>query len=110
MRSMSPCIDSKESWWRSTLPCRSSTPEGMAMRFVSSRWLHSLAAQLLGTYVAGLILTTCCIGGAIWFGFSQNAGTTTQAQLDKGTDIIRRGIRFDSAGRPAAVVFFPSDL
>jgi two-component system sensor histidine kinase QseC len=80
------------------------------MRFVSSRWLHSLAAQLLGTYVAGLILTTCCIGGAIWFGFSQNAGATTQAQLRKGIDIIGRGMRFDSAGRPTAVVFFPSDL
>jgi two-component system, OmpR family, sensor histidine kinase QseC len=83
-------------------------PEDMAMRFVSFRWLHSLAAQLLCTYVAALILTTCCIACVLWFGFSQQASVTTQAQLRKATDLIHRSIRFDSAGFP--VLSLPSDL
>src|SRR5712672_674448 len=109
MHSMSQCTDSKENCWRSTPPCRSSMPEGMAMRFVSFRWLHSLAAKLLCTYVAALMLTMCFIAFPLWFAFSQDVSVATQAQLGRTTDLLRRSLRFDSAGLPAAVVF-PPDL
>src|ERR1700676_4572237 len=42
--------------------------------------------------------TTCCIACAIWFGLSQNADATTQAQLRRAIDIIHKCLRFDSAG------------
>jgi two-component system sensor histidine kinase QseC len=80
----------------------------MDMRFAFFRWRHSLAAQLLGTYVAALIFTTCCIVCAIWFGFSRNAGATAHP-LPKAADMIHQSLRFDSAGRPV-VVSLPSDL
>jgi two-component system, OmpR family, sensor histidine kinase QseC len=80
------------------------------MRFASSRLLRSLAAQLLCTYVAALILTICSIAGVIWFGSSQVAGVTTQVQLRKLAELIQSGIRFDSAGAPVKVVSLPSDL
>jgi two-component system sensor histidine kinase QseC len=79
------------------------------MPFVSFRWRHSLAAQLLGTYVAALVLTTCCIAFAIWFGLSQNADPTTHP-LRKVADMIHRSLRFDSAGLPVVVASLPSDL
>src|ERR1700730_2771400 len=107
---MLQCIDLKESWGRSTPVCRSSMPEGMAMRFVSSRWLHSLAARLLGTYVAALMLTTCFVAGALWFRFNQDVSVTTQAQLRQASNLLHRSIRFDSAGLPVVVMLLPSDL
>jgi two-component system, OmpR family, sensor histidine kinase QseC len=84
-------------------------PEDMAMRFVSFRWLHSLAAQLLGTYVAALMLTTCFIACALWFSFTQDVSVTTRAQLRKSASLLHQSLRFDSAGRPAALVL-PSEL
>jgi two-component system, OmpR family, sensor histidine kinase QseC len=84
-------------------------PEDMAMRFVSFRWLHSLAAQLLCTYVAALMLTMCVIAFPLWFSFSQDVGAATQAQLGKTADLLHRSLRFDATGLPAAVVF-PTDL
>jgi two-component system, OmpR family, sensor histidine kinase QseC len=80
------------------------------MRFVPFRWRHSLAVQLLCTYVTALILTTCCVGCAIWFGFNRQAGVTTQAQLRKATDLVHRSLRFDSPAFPGVVVSLPSDL
>jgi two-component system sensor histidine kinase QseC len=79
------------------------------MRFVSFRWLHSLAAKLLCTYVAALMLTMCVIAFPLWFSFRQDVSVATQAQLGKTADLIHRSLRFDSAGLPAAVVF-PPDL
>jgi two-component system sensor histidine kinase QseC len=79
------------------------------MRFVSFRWLHSLAAKLLCTYVAALMLTMCVIAFPVWFSFRQDVSVATQAQLGKTADLIHRSLRFDSAGFPAAVVF-PPDL
>src|ERR1700730_17644566 len=84
-------------------------PEGMAMRFVTSRWLRSLAARLLGTYVAALLLTLCFIACALWFSLSQDVGVTTQVQLRRTADLLHRGLRFDSAGLLVAVVL-PPDL
>jgi signal transduction histidine kinase len=80
------------------------------MRFVSSRWLHSLAGQLLCTYVAALIFTTCVIGGVVWFRSSQDANVSAQAQLGRVADLIHRSLRFSSAGVPGVVVSLPSDL
>jgi two-component system sensor histidine kinase QseC len=85
-------------------------PEDLAMRFASSRWPRSLAAQLLCTYVAGLILSICCIAGALWFAFNQDAGVSTQVQLRKAADLIHRSLRFDRAGSPGLVMALPSDL
>jgi signal transduction histidine kinase len=79
------------------------------MRFVSFRWLHSLAAKLLCTYVAALMLTMCFIAFPLWFSFNQDVSVANQAQLGKTADLIRRSLRFDSAGLPAVVVF-PPDL
>ncbi|MEA3106722.1 MAG: hypothetical protein QOI88_1327 [Gammaproteobacteria bacterium] len=80
------------------------------MRFVSSRWLHSLAARLLCTYVAALLLTTGFIACAMWLGFRQDASAVTQTQLQKVHDLLRRSLQFDAAGLPVAVVPLPSDL
>jgi len=79
------------------------------MRFVSFRWLHSLAAKLLCTYVAALMLTMCFIAFPLWFSFHQDVSVANQAQLGKAADLIRRSLRFDSAGLPSMVVF-PPDL
>jgi signal transduction histidine kinase len=79
------------------------------MRFVSSRWLHSLAARLLGTYVGAVMLTMCLIACALWFRFSQDVSVTTQAQLRKVAELVHRSLRFDSAGLPVAVRL-PADL
>src|SRR5882757_1901530 len=84
-------------------------PEGMAMRFVSSRWQHSLAVQLLGTYVAALILTTSFFACVMWFDFSRDADVATQRQLRRAADMVHRSLRFDSAGLPVSVVFLPAD-
>src|ERR1700674_4736840 len=100
MHSMSQCTGSKESWRRSTPPCRSAMPEDMAMRFVSFRWLRSLVARLLCTYVAALMLTMCFVACAVWFSFSQDVGVTTQAQLRRAASVLHQGLRFDSAGLP----------
>lgn len=83
------------------------------MRFVSFRYLRSLGAQLLVTYVAALILTTCCIACAIWFGTRQDADMAFQPQLRGAVEIIRQSIRFDSAGIPVltrGVASLPPDL
>jgi two-component system, OmpR family, sensor histidine kinase QseC len=80
------------------------------MRFASFRWLHSLAAQLLGTYVAALTLTTCFIACVFWFGFSRDVNVTSEAQLRKGAALLHQGLRFDSTGLPVEVVLLPSDL
>jgi signal transduction histidine kinase len=80
------------------------------MHFVSFRWQRSLAAQLLCTYVAALILTTSCIAAAVWFGHNHSAGAATQGQLRKAADLLRRSLRFDAAGRPLVIAPLSSDL
>jgi two-component system, OmpR family, sensor histidine kinase QseC len=79
------------------------------MRFVSFRWLRSLVARLLCTYVAALMLTMCFMACALWFSFSQDVGVTTQVQLRRAASLLHRSLRFDSAGLPVAVVL-PRDL
>jgi len=79
------------------------------MRFVYFRWPRSLAAQLLCTYVAALTVTVCSIAGVIWYASNQDAGVTRQIQLQEAADLIRKSLRFDSAGVPQRVVL-PSDL
>jgi two-component system sensor histidine kinase QseC len=80
------------------------------MRCASFRFLRSLAAQLLCTYIAALILTTCVIAGVIWFGPSQATGVTAQAQLRKAIELVRRSLEFDTTGMPQAVVSLPADF
>jgi two-component system sensor histidine kinase QseC len=80
------------------------------MRFASSRFLRSLAAQLLCTYVAAMILTMCLIVGVLQFGAGQNAEVVTQVQLRRAVDTIHRGLRFDSDGVPRAVVALSPDF
>jgi two-component system sensor histidine kinase QseC len=80
------------------------------MRFVSSRWLHSLAGQLLCTYVAALTLITCFVVGVIWLRFGQAADMPNQEQAGKVVDLIHRNLRFGSGAVPDVVVSLPSDL
>jgi two-component system sensor histidine kinase QseC len=84
-------------------------PEDMAMRFVSFHWLHSLAAKLLCTYVAALVLTMCFIAFPLWFSFRQDVSVVIHAQLGRTANLLHRSLRFDSAGLPVAVVL-PPDL
>ena len=79
------------------------------MRFVSSHWRHSLAAQLLGTYVAALMLTMCFVACALWFSFSQDVNRTTETQLRRAVGLLHRSLKFDPTGLPV-VVALPSDL
>jgi two-component system sensor histidine kinase QseC len=79
------------------------------MRFVSSRWRHSLAAQLLGTYVAALMLTMCFIACALWFSFSQDVSKATETQLRRAAGLLHRSLKFDPTGLPVAVAL-PPDL
>jgi two-component system sensor histidine kinase QseC len=79
------------------------------MRFVSSRWRHSLAAQLLGTYVAALMLTMCFIACALWFSFSQDVSKATETQLQRAAGLLHRSLKFDPAGLPVGVAL-PPDL
>ena len=80
------------------------------MRFASSRFLRSLAAQLLCTYVAAMILTMCLIAGVIEFGVGRDAEVATQWQLRKAADLIHHGLRFDSEGVPRAIVPLSPDF
>lgn len=80
------------------------------MRFVSYRWLHSLAAQLLCTYVTALIVTMCFIAGVIWFRSNEVANMPTQTQLGQVDKFVRQGLRFGPAGAPRVDVSLPSDL
>jgi hypothetical protein len=83
------------------------------MRFASFRYLRSLAAQLLVTYVAALILTMCCIVIAIWLGSSRDADMASQGQLRAAVELIHGSVRFNSAGVPvlaAGIASLPPDL
>jgi two-component system sensor histidine kinase QseC len=80
------------------------------MRFVSSRWLHSLAVQLLCTYVTALMVTMCFIVGVIWLRSNEVANMPTQEQLGQIAELIRQHLRFGSAAAPRVVVSLPSDL
>jgi two-component system, OmpR family, sensor histidine kinase QseC len=79
------------------------------MRFDFSRWRRSLAAQLLGTYVAALMLTMCFVACALWLSFSQDVNQTTETQLRRAAGLLHRSLKFDPTGLPVAVVL-PSDL
>jgi two-component system sensor histidine kinase QseC len=76
------------------------------MRFVFSRLLHSLAARLLCTYIAALLLT----GTFIWFKANQISGVTAQMQLQKVTETLQKRIRFNAAQAPGIGVTFPSEF
>jgi two-component system sensor histidine kinase QseC len=79
------------------------------MRFVFFRWRHSLAARLLGTYVAALMLTMCFVAGALWFSVSRDLNQTTETQLRRAAGLLHRSLKFDPTGLPVAVVL-PSSL
>jgi two-component system, OmpR family, sensor histidine kinase QseC len=80
------------------------------MRFVSSRMLRSLAAQLLCTYTAALILTAAVITGVVWLKSREDEGVAIQRPLRSGIELIHRNLRFDSAGVPRAVESLPYNL
>jgi two-component system sensor histidine kinase QseC len=78
------------------------------MRFVSSRLLHSLAGQLLCTYVAALTLTTCFVAAVIGFRFGQEVNMGRAAE--KAADLVQQSIQFGPGPAPGLVVSLPSDL
>jgi two-component system sensor histidine kinase QseC len=79
------------------------------MRFVYFRWLRSLGAQLLCTYVAALTVMMCSVAGVIWYDSNQDPEVTKNMQLQGAADVIRKSLRFDAAGVPQRVVF-PGEL
>jgi two-component system sensor histidine kinase QseC len=72
------------------------------------RWRHSLAARLLVSYLAALVLTAAVVGGGAavllaWFpGVLDNLSLTAHARH------IARDLQWDAQGRPAAVVRPPA--
>jgi signal transduction histidine kinase len=78
------------------------------MRFASSRWLHSLALQLLLTYAVALLVTVSSIIAMIWFTYSVDADVTTQSQLRKVAEIIQDRVRFDPERPPGVGLTMPS--
>lgn len=68
------------------------------MRFVPFNWKPSLAAQLLCTYAAALLLTVTATVGIVWFGSRQDASFTKRDELPKISAMIRQRLRFDTTG------------
>ena len=68
------------------------------MRFAPFRWKPSLAAQLLCTYAAALLLTVTATVGIVWFGSRQDASFTRRDELPKISAMIRQRLRFDTTG------------
>jgi two-component system, OmpR family, sensor histidine kinase QseC len=83
------------------------------MRFASFRLRHSLAAQLLATYLVAVVFTAATILCFVWFGSTQNIATSSQGQLKAVAEIIQRSVQFDSSGvpmLPKGVNSIPADL
>jgi len=80
------------------------------MRFAPFRLPRSLAAQLLCTYLAALLLTIGCFAAATWLVSGQDPGVALQAQLRSVSYQIRGGLRYDSAGVPRSLDAFPADF
>jgi two-component system, OmpR family, sensor histidine kinase QseC len=70
------------------------------MRFAHFPRLRSLATQLLCTYTAALLLTTCTIVGILLFNSRQVSEGQPGDALHKMADLVRVRLHFDSAGVP----------
>jgi len=78
------------------------------MRSRKFRRLHSLAFQLLLTYLGGLLLTVVVIVGGLLLLIGRHPELMTRFDLMNETNLIEEGLRFDSSGRAVGLVL-PND-
>jgi signal transduction histidine kinase len=78
------------------------------MRSAKFGRLHSLASQLLLTYVGALLLTVVVIAGGLWLLVGRNQELMTRFDLVNETDLLKDSLRFDSSGRAVGLVL-PND-
>ena len=70
------------------------------MRFAPFPRLRSLAAQLLCTYAAALLLALSPMTGLLFSSSRQDAGIPTQEQLHRVAGLLQGSLQFDPAGVP----------
>lgn len=80
------------------------------MRSASFPLPRSLAAQLLCTYTAALLLTLGSITAVVWLSSQPDSEVPMQARLQKVAHLIKGGLEFDSSGAPRRVTSLPTDL
>jgi two-component system, OmpR family, sensor histidine kinase QseC len=78
------------------------------MRSAKYGRLHSLAFQLLLTYLGALMLTVVVIAGGLWLLVIRNQDLMTRFDLVNETDLLKESLRFDSSGRAVGLVL-PND-
>jgi signal transduction histidine kinase len=78
------------------------------MRSAKFGRLHSLATQLLLTYVGALLLTLAVIAGGLWFLVGRNQALMTRFDLVNETNLLKDSLQFDSGGHPVGLVL-PND-
>jgi len=90
------------------------------MRSAKVGRFHSLASQLLLTYIGALLLTVMVIAGGLWLLVGRNQERMTRFDLMNETHLLEESLQFDSSGRAVALVLpnnaswiyeaLPSDL
>jgi len=69
---------------------------------------HSLAFQLLVTYVVALLLTLVVIGAGLWMLLGNNRELMTRFDLFNEARLLKDSLQFDSSGRAVGLVL-PND-
>jgi len=70
--------------------------------------LHSLAFQLLVTYVGALLLTMAVILSGLWLLVGHHPELMTRFDLTNETNLLKDSLRFDSRGRAVGLIL-PND-
>jgi len=78
------------------------------MRSTKYNKFHSLAVQLLLTYVGGLLLTVAVIAAGLWLLIGRHQELMTRFDLLNETKLLTESLRFDSSGHPIGLVL-PND-
>jgi signal transduction histidine kinase len=78
------------------------------MRCAKFGRLHSLASQLLLTYVGALLLTVVVIAGGLWLLVGRHPELMTGFDLMNEIHLLEDSLRFDSSGRAVGLVL-PND-
>jgi signal transduction histidine kinase len=81
----------------------------MDMRSAIRRWVHSLGARLLATYVAALLLTVAGIIFGIWMLLCRHEDRMTRFDLQNEARLLADSLQFDRNGTPF-VMSLPSEL
>ena len=78
------------------------------MRSAKFGRLHSLAFQLLITYVVALLLTVVVIAGGLWMLLGSNPERMTRFDLFNESHMLEESLQFDPSGRAVGLVL-PND-